>query len=260
MQITPLFRLIVINTNYCARLNIWTLYEPSDPAGHLKWIQNELLKAENDDNYVHIVGHLPPDSRECTQAWLYNYIQIVTRFQDIIKGQFYGHTHADEIRMIYSVENSNQPVGVEYLSPSLTPWDRYNPAYRIYQSDLSGQILDYHTYYFDLHQENLDSFDDKNTFNSRKQRNQQSSSQWHFGYSAKQMYQMSNFSVDSWFKVVNQIKSNKFNMFNNYYQMYFHKSNERVNQNCNDECKHDIINDIDVHNPFIQQPKRIKPN
>ena len=230
MQITPTFRLIVINTNYCARLNIWTLYEPNDPAGHLEWIQNELFKAENDDNYVHIVGHVPPDSRECTQAWLYNYIRIVTRFQDIIKGQFYGHTHADEIRMIYSVENSNQPVGVEYLSPSLTPWDQYNPAYRIYQSDSNGQILDYHTYYFDLHFANMESFNDENTFNDKNtfnddnifndentfksinQKNKQSSSQWHFGYSAKQMYQMSNFSVDSWFEVVNQIKSNKFNI------------------------------------------------
>ncbi|CAG2108413.1 unnamed protein product [Medioppia subpectinata] len=125
------FRVIVLNTNYCARLNIWTYYDSVDPADQLKWLIKELVIAEQEGDYVHIVGHVPVDNRECTQAWVYNYLAIVERFSHTITAQFFGHTHADEFRVLYSNHNYSKPIGFEILSPSVTTFQTFNPSYRI---------------------------------------------------------------------------------------------------------------------------------
>jgi sphingomyelin phosphodiesterase len=137
-RIRPGFRIIVLNTNFCARLNFWLLYNPIDPANHLKWLAAELLKAEQAGDKVHLLGHIAPDRRECTQAWVYNFINIVERFKDTIVGQFYGHSHADEFRVIYSNSNFSRPVGYQFVAPSVTTYTLYNSAYRTYDTDTNG--------------------------------------------------------------------------------------------------------------------------
>ncbi len=141
MRIRPGFRVIVLNTNFCARLNFWLLYNPIDPANHLKWLVQELLKAEQAGDRVHLVGHIAPDRKGCTQAWIFNFINIVERFKDTIVGQFYGHSHADEFRVIYSNNNFSKPVGSQFVSPSLTTYTNYNSAYRTYQTDTKGMNI-----------------------------------------------------------------------------------------------------------------------
>ena len=91
IKLRPGFRIIVMNTNYCARLNIWSLYQSIDLSNHLKWLIEQLAMAEEDGDFVHIVGHIPPDNRECTQSWLYNYMAIVERYTETIVGQFFGY-------------------------------------------------------------------------------------------------------------------------------------------------------------------------
>jgi sphingomyelin phosphodiesterase len=135
------FRIIVLNTNFCARLNFWLLYNPIDPANHLKWLAQELLKAEQAGDRVHLLGHIPPDRRECTQAWVFNFINIVERFKDTIVGQFYGHSHADEFRVLYSNSDSSKPVGYQFVAPSLTTYALFNSAYRTYKTDSKGMNI-----------------------------------------------------------------------------------------------------------------------
>lgn len=65
VKIKPGFRVISLNTNYCTRLNPWTLYDPVDPGNQLKWLVKELHSAELANEKVHILGHIPPDNREC---------------------------------------------------------------------------------------------------------------------------------------------------------------------------------------------------
>lgn len=146
-----------VNSNYCARLNPWTLYDPVDPANQLSWLSKQLYKAEQSGNKVHITMHVPPDSRECTQGWLYNYIRIVERFQDIIKGQYYGHTHVDEFRIIYSLTNEEKPIGLEFIAPAITPFSHNNPAYRVYIMNSGGELSEYSNYYFNLTEANTGS-------------------------------------------------------------------------------------------------------
>ena len=99
VKIKPGFRIISLNTNYCTRLNPWTLYDPVDPGNQLKWLVKELHSAELASEKVHILGHIPPDNRECTQAWLNNFLRIIDRFEHVVLAQYYGHTHRDEFRV-----------------------------------------------------------------------------------------------------------------------------------------------------------------
>lgn len=55
------FRLIIINTNYCARINFWTWWNSVDPGNQLKFLIHELFEAENQNQFVHIIGHIAPD-------------------------------------------------------------------------------------------------------------------------------------------------------------------------------------------------------
>jgi sphingomyelin phosphodiesterase len=137
-QIRPGFRIVVLNTNYCSRFNFWSFYNPIDPADHLKWLIKELLIAEQVGDSVHIVGHIVPEKRECTQGWLYNYLAIVERFKDTIVAQFYGHKHSDELKVLYSNKNFSQPIGYSFVAPSLSTYNVYNPSYRMYKTDNRG--------------------------------------------------------------------------------------------------------------------------
>ncbi|RWS05961.1 sphingomyelin phosphodiesterase-like protein 2, partial [Dinothrombium tinctorium] len=144
--------LLVVNSNFCARLNFWLFYEPKDAGQQLQWLIEELLYAERNGLKVQISMHIPPDNRECTEAWLLNYIKIIERFQDIIIGQYFGHTHYDEIRIVYSLTDEKIPVGVQYLTPALTTYSDTNPAYRKF-CYANGSTSDIVTFYFDLKQQ-----------------------------------------------------------------------------------------------------------
>ncbi|RWS02046.1 sphingomyelin phosphodiesterase-like protein 2, partial [Dinothrombium tinctorium] len=144
------FRLISLNTNYCLRLNPWILYKTIDPGDQLNFLATELLNAEKSGDKVHIIGHVPPDHRECTQPWLLNFIRIIQRFKDTILAQFYGHTHRDEFRVLYSPDEPSETIGFELIAPSITSYSGTNTAYRIYKVDQAATIIDYETFVFNL--------------------------------------------------------------------------------------------------------------
>ena len=60
---------------------------------------------------------------------------VLLRYANIIRGQFYGHSHLDEYRIHYDTDEPSKPVGVEYITPNAGPWTNLNPAYRIFYVD-----------------------------------------------------------------------------------------------------------------------------
>ena len=61
---------------------------------------------------------------------------ISFRYENTIRGQFFGHTHTDSYMMYYDeTSNFTRPVSVGYISPSVTPYGMLNPGYRIYTVD-----------------------------------------------------------------------------------------------------------------------------
>lgn len=108
-------KLIVLNTNTCYRLNFWTLVYHHDSDGQLTWLEQELYLAEKLNQYVHLIGHIAPDKKNCNAIWLHNFIQIVTRYQHLIKAQFYGHSHLDEVKIYYGGNNVRRMVNTRNI-------------------------------------------------------------------------------------------------------------------------------------------------
>lgn len=88
-------RIIAINNNDCYTYNFWLLYNASYPAKQLQWLHDTLLEAENNNEKVHILAHIPSGEGGCYNTWAREYRRIVDRFWDTISAQFNGHTHRD---------------------------------------------------------------------------------------------------------------------------------------------------------------------
>ncbi len=88
---------------------------------------------------------------ECSRR----YNAIVDRFQNIIRGQFFGHTHYDEFKVINEYFNNNKTVGVILTAPSLTTYSYQNPSFRVYEMDSDTKMLiDYNQYRLNLTEAN----------------------------------------------------------------------------------------------------------
>ncbi|XP_054158127.1 sphingomyelin phosphodiesterase-like [Oppia nitens] len=232
------FRIVCINTNYCARLNPWSLFNPVDPANQLKWLSSELFKAETDGDKVHIIGHIPPDNRECTQAWLYNFLRIIDRYQDTVLAQYYGHTHRDEFRLLYSPYYPEMPINLAYIGPSITPFTENNPSYRLYYMDSDSYLVDHETYYFNLTDANRGKKGPK----------------WVSEYKAMKTFNLTSMSPHSWHELVHKFETND-NFFQNYYKLYYRKSDVKNTEYCDQKCKKFILSDLTVLHPLKHKPK-----
>lgn len=232
--------------NYCTRLNPWSLYDPVDPGKQLDWLSKQLLDAETDGDHVHLIGHIPPDNKECTQAWLYNFLRIVDRFQDTILAQYYGHTHRDEFRVLLSPNFPNsrkpRPISVAYIGPSITAFTENNPGYRVYYTDPAGYVKDHETYFFNLTEANS-SFEPN----------------WRKGYNAFDLFNLTNLGPSGWHKFVSRMMDDDV-LFQSYYKLYYRWSEVKKHENCYGECKKTILNDLIVGHPLKTRPKSLFGN
>lgn len=204
-------RFIVLNTNYCARLNLMSIYQHLDLGDMLKWLQLELQTAVLNGQFVYIVGHISPDYVECTTHWMITYFQIITIYSKVIKGQFFGHSHFDEIRIYYSPTDTNKLIGMAYLSPSVTTFREVNPAFRLYHTDPdTGTIVDHRTYFLNITEANQ-MLDEK-----RKPK-------WKLEYTARDSYRLQSMAPQEWEQM---LTGDDQQLINKYYQHYW-----RYNEN-----------------------------
>lgn len=239
------FRIIALNTNYCARLNPWSFYDPVDPANQLKWLVEELLEAELNQDKVHIIGHVPPDNRECTQAWLFNFINIVDRFKDTIVAQFFGHTHRDEWRIIYSLKRQDEAIGIQHIGPSITPFTENNPAYRVYHQDRSGHLIDSETYYFNLTEANESPASEPN---------------WQYAYSWQTHLNLTQGTgASEWHHYVQKMYEDD-ELFDSFFKRFYRSSDVKVGQSCRNKCKFQMLSDLRLSHPYKTKPKPFLAN
>ena len=64
-------------------------------------LADTLLEAESDGDNVYIVGHIAPGSGSCWPFWSDKFDRIVNRFENIIRGQFYGHAHTEKFTLTF---------------------------------------------------------------------------------------------------------------------------------------------------------------
>lgn len=149
-------RIISINTNYYYKLNWWTYQDPmlQDPDGQFQWLINELQDAEDTEDRVYIIGHMPMGSDDTLHMYSNYFDQIVNRYENTIAALFFGHTHMDEIQIAYrdhsQAPSSSSASAVSYVCPALHPGDG-NPTFRVYDVDpVTFAVLDSTTYYADM--------------------------------------------------------------------------------------------------------------
>lgn len=123
-----------MNTQAANSDNWLLLQDPSDPGDMLAWIEEELKESEKTGQIVYIIGHIPINDN--LNDWSMRFNALVDRYSYIVRGQFYGHTHADEISFFPSMKSSGNIknadlVGFNLVAPSLTTYSDRIPEYRI---------------------------------------------------------------------------------------------------------------------------------
>ncbi|CAH1801877.1 unnamed protein product [Owenia fusiformis] len=223
------FRMIGLNMNYCDSANWWLLINATDPAGQLQWLSNELKIAEDNSEKVHILGHQPPSS--CLKAWSWNYYKLVTRFENTIAGQFFGHTHNDEFKVFYDADTLSRPVGVLYVPGSVTPTGGRFPAYRLYEIDgfytgSSWMVQDHWTYMLNLTEANNSPWVGP-----------QDHPLWKLEYAAKATYGLDNLFPESWDKLITRFEKDD-KLFQKYNRQFSRANSGGI---CEQTCKRNMI-------------------
>ena len=159
-------RLIVLNTNFCYTLNFWLYFDTVDPEGQLQWFADELAAAEKAGETVYVVGHVPPGHYQCWSPWAAKFDSIINRYENIIKAQFYGHTHEDDLKIFFAESASEngtapRPTNSLYIGASATTYTDLNPGYKVYHVDgavenRTWEILDHETFVYNLTLANLE--------------------------------------------------------------------------------------------------------
>ncbi|XP_042149253.1 sphingomyelin phosphodiesterase-like [Ixodes scapularis] len=223
----PGLKIVSLNMNYCYNLNWWILLDITDPAEELLWLVEQLQESESRGEKVHIIGHIPPGTGDCLQVWSENYNKIIVRFQDTVRGQFFGHTHMDELRLFYD-DDDKRAVGVAYVAPSVTTFSSGHPAFRLYTIDgnypnSTWTVLDHETHIANLTEAN-NNLDDEPV--------------WELEYRAKSAYGMSSLQPQEWDSVLAKMKDD-YELFNRFYRYYSHQN--PLEGSCSTACRLKIL-------------------
>lgn len=224
-RIAPGLRLVSLNMNFCATENFWLLINYTDPAGQLQWLVGVLQEAENNQEKVHIIGHIPPGL--CLKSWSWNYYRIVNRYESTIAAQFFGHTHLDEFEIFYDEETLSRPLSVAFIAPSVTTFINLNPGFRVYQVDgeypeSSHVVLDHETYILNLTEANKKPNEDP---------------PWRLLYSALNTYGIKSAYPSDWDDLVQRFLQDD-RLFQTFWFLH-HKGH--VGEACQESCKTSVL-------------------
>ncbi|CAL7948927.1 unnamed protein product [Xylocopa violacea] len=218
------FRIIALNSNVCYCYNWWLWYHPKDPDNQLQWLLNVLLEAEKNNEFVHILSHIPANSNSCLNTWKREYLRIIDRFSHLIKAEFNGHTHNDELAIFYNFADEGK--NVAWNGGSITSYTRLNPNYKIYTVNCSNYaVTDYQNWMYDLSSANKD-------IHTRPT--------WYESYSFKAEYGLSDLSVKSlsnWLSVAVENGT----LLDKYYKNFYKEAKPSLEAACDLNCKKEYL-------------------
>lgn len=144
-------RIISYNSIFYYKDNVWAYTEPIefDPDDQLHWLINELQEAEDNEQRVWLVSHIPTGNFDHFHDHSHYFDQIIQRYEATIAALFFGHTHRDEFQISYSNHSSKNwdtATAMGYIAPSLTPMSG-SPTFRVYHVDpVTFGVMDYTQY------------------------------------------------------------------------------------------------------------------
>jgi hypothetical protein len=134
-QIQPGLRLIAMNNNPCYLYNWWIFYGIEPIREQFQWLHDTLLDAEQKEEKVHILVHIPSNLDEILGACSREYRRIIDRFHKTIVAQFNGHTESFGFHLYYKENNLTNPIAVGFNGGSISAYSGNNPNYAVYRVD-----------------------------------------------------------------------------------------------------------------------------
>lgn len=174
-------KIISLNSNAWNVENMYVFWNITniDSFGTWKFLVNELLDSDENDQRVWIIAHLPPSTKTLPVS-ANVFIQIIERFTPkVIAALFFGHDLKDQFNVIYAGTGEDSKtlknaLNFAFIGPSVSPYTGLNPAWKYYAVDEKNfQIVNAFTYYTKLN----DSFV-----------NEGLEPIWDFEYSAREVY------------------------------------------------------------------------
>ncbi|CAD8138159.1 unnamed protein product [Paramecium octaurelia] len=149
-------KIIALNSQAYDFNNFFLIQGVTDPRGMLNWLTEELKDSESKNQFAIIIAHIPPGDISCNSQWADRFSVIIERFEHVVSGLFYGHTHSDQISHIRS-RIDGRYIKTIYIAPSVTTNSRQNPSFRVfYFNGKTNQIIDYTQYRLDITKANKD--------------------------------------------------------------------------------------------------------
>lgn len=219
-------RIVSLNTNQGCNGGNWffkfATANPSDPDNQLHWFAQVMDAAEKANEYVYIIKHVTASEGNCGMEWWTNYWKIIQRYQNIILGDFAGHTHDDIFAVTYAYNNDSSvnPLMTTYYPGSVTPYQPENPGFRVYEIDAAtNAIVDFTEYALNLTQANIDN-----------------NPKWFIEYQARSAYQLPDMSPASWHAASLNFKTNQTMM----QQYLLRRAKGNSEGPCDDNCVHGV--------------------
>jgi len=228
-DIFPDLRILSVNTNYCYGYNWWLLHDSHDPGEVLEWMAAELQRAETDGVYAYIISHIPSGHDDCGYTWSHEYNRIVNRYEDVIAGIFYGHTHKDHFQLFFDLDDPSRATKIGYVAQSQTSYSYLNPGYKVYyvdgaRTDKTYGVVDHENWIMDLEQSNLDM-----------------TPHFQLLYTAKNEYNMMDMSPASHLELFNDMIVDGSPLFDLYFKNYYKMSPYYMAEGCDATCKYNIL-------------------
>jgi sphingomyelin phosphodiesterase len=115
--------------------NWYTVPNHTDPLEQLLFMEQTLDMCEKNGEIAHIIGHIPPGDVFTLSKWSTRFRALVNRYTNILRGQYYGHTHYDEFKNIKSYRDDELSAGTVWATGSFTAYPLKNPGLRIWELD-----------------------------------------------------------------------------------------------------------------------------
>lgn len=147
-------KVISLNSNCYYQKNLYAyinMESEPDLFGQWDFLINELVESEKSGQRVWILAHIPTGSDDCLPIQSAIFKKIIERFSPYtIANVFFGHTHRDQFKVLYS--DDNEPLNMAWISQSITPLNG-NPSWRYYEvEDKTFNIMNVHNYYTPLNE------------------------------------------------------------------------------------------------------------
>ncbi|CAF0747954.1 unnamed protein product [Brachionus calyciflorus] len=227
-ELYPGLRLFALNNVYCYAYNFWLFIDSFDPLEQLNFLVKVLQESENKGEKVHIIGHINPSG--CMRSFSEAYYKIVNRYESTIIGQFFGHTHSDEFELFYDLDDKKRPVGIAYMTGSVSTYTFQNPAYRIFTIDgfyknSTFQIMDHETMFLNISETNMKPNE---------------TPIWKKEYSAKEAYGLKSLQPSEWNELIERLWNNLEDpLFDKIYKFY--SKSYDLAKSCDLNCRKSFI-------------------